>query len=127
MKSLSQPDMFHLAINYRSHTGIVNCAHSVIHLITQFWPDAIDALAPEQGVVDGTKPFFFAGEDGTMDLEDFLFGDSDNPIEFGAQQCKFPGLISIASLLTISAGIIVRDDSARKKLEEQIGDTGLIM
>ncbi|KAG1718094.1 uncharacterized protein EDB91DRAFT_1231737 [Suillus paluster] len=34
--SLCQPTMFQLAINYRSHGGIVNCAHSVIEIITRF-------------------------------------------------------------------------------------------
>ena len=57
------PRTFQLAINYRSHGGIVHCAHSVIELITRFWPYAIDVLAREQGVVDGLKPVFFSGWD----------------------------------------------------------------
>jgi hypothetical protein len=57
------PRTFQLAINYRSHGGIVYCAHSVIELITHFWPHAIDVLAREQGVVDGSKPVFFSGWD----------------------------------------------------------------
>ena len=57
------PRTFQLAINYQSHGGIVHCAHSVIELITEFWPHAIDALAREQGVVDGLKPVFFSGWD----------------------------------------------------------------
>jgi hypothetical protein len=71
------PRTFQLAINYRSHAGIVNCAHSVIDLITTFWPYAIDALAPEHGVVDGLKPVFFNGWDtDTVRYEQFLFGDA---------------------------------------------------
>jgi hypothetical protein len=67
--------MFQLTINYRSHGGIVNCAHSVVELITKFWPYSIDSLAQEQGVVDGMKPLFL----GTLDqdsatYEQFLFG-----------------------------------------------------
>ena len=54
--------MFQLAINYRSHAGIVNCAHSVIELITRFWPYTIDSLAQEQGIVDGPKPIFLSTE-----------------------------------------------------------------
>jgi hypothetical protein len=54
--------MFQLAINYRSHAGIVNCAHSVIELITEFWPYTIDSLAPEQGIVDGSKPIFLSAQ-----------------------------------------------------------------
>lgn len=57
------PRTFQLAINYRSHGGIVQCAHSVIELITEFWPYAIDVLTRERGVVDGSKPVFFSGWD----------------------------------------------------------------
>lgn len=81
--------MFQLAVNYRSHAGIVDCSRSVIDIITKFWPDSIDKLDPEQGVVDGLKPVFFTGwEEDSVQLEQFLFGDSANHIEFGAQQCK---------------------------------------
>ena len=67
--------MFQLAINYRSHGGIVNCAHSVVELITRFWPNSIDNLQPEKGVVDGLKPLFFTGGDkDTAHYERFFFG-----------------------------------------------------
>ncbi|KJA29102.1 hypothetical protein HYPSUDRAFT_32443 [Hypholoma sublateritium FD-334 SS-4] len=105
------PRTFQLAVNYRSHGGIVQCAHSVIELITEFWPYAIDVLARERGVVDGSKPVFFSGWDSeTVRYEQFLFGESESPIEFGAQQC-----------------ILVRDEKARDDLRKQVGDIGLIM
>lgn len=70
------PRMFQLAVNYRSHGGIVNCAHSIIELITRFWPYAIDNLAPEQGTVDGLKPTFISAQDqDTATYKRFLFGD----------------------------------------------------
>ncbi|EMD41416.1 hypothetical protein CERSUDRAFT_89982 [Gelatoporia subvermispora B] len=105
------PQTFQLTMNYRSHAGIVNCAHSVVELITQFWPHAIDNLAEEKGMVDGLLPVFFSGWDQhTVRYEQFLFGESGSHIEFGAQQC-----------------ILVRDDSAREKLRAQVGDIGLIL
>ncbi|KAG1809265.1 hypothetical protein EV424DRAFT_1328374 [Suillus variegatus] len=108
---LRQPAMFQLAINYRSHGGIVNCASSVIELITKFWPNTIDNLRPERGVVDGLKPVFLTGWDkDTVRYEQFLFGESGSHIEFGAQQC-----------------ILVRDDAARQKLQDQVGEIALIM
>jgi hypothetical protein len=40
------------------------------------WPDSIDALDPEQGLVDGPKPMFFSGWDRNLvHYEQFLFGD----------------------------------------------------
>lgn len=62
-----QPRFFQLAINYRSHGGIVSCAHSVVELITRFWPYAIDAIAEERGIVDGPKPVLFHGRDDSND------------------------------------------------------------
>jgi hypothetical protein len=68
------PRMFQLGVNYRSHGGIVNCAHSVIELITHFWPYSIDRLAPEQGIVDGVKPIFLTAQDqDTATYKQFLF------------------------------------------------------
>lgn len=66
---------FQLTVNYRSHGGIVRCAHSVVQLITTFWPHAIDHLGEEKGVVDGVKPIFFSGQDqDAAHYEQFLFG-----------------------------------------------------
>ncbi|KAI5985929.1 hypothetical protein EDC04DRAFT_2615239 [Pisolithus marmoratus] len=62
-RAVSSPESFQLAVSYRSHGGIVNCAHSVIELISRFWPDSIDLLQPERGIVDGLKPVFFTGWD----------------------------------------------------------------
>ncbi|KAI6165390.1 hypothetical protein EDD17DRAFT_225914 [Pisolithus thermaeus] len=110
-RTITQPQSFQLAINYRSHGGIVNCAHSVIELISHFWPNSIDHLQPEHGIVDGLKPVFFTGWDkDTVRYEQFLFGTSGSHIEFGAQQC-----------------ILVRDEKAKEKLREQVGDIGVIM
>jgi hypothetical protein len=122
------PKSFQLVTNFRSHGGIVRCAHSVIVLITRFWPYAIDILPEERGVVDGIKPVFFSGWDqDNVRYESFLFGtalvhlgyfsllhlirfNSGHHIEFGANQC-----------------ILVRSDAAREKLRGQVGDIGLIM
>ncbi|KAI9068145.1 hypothetical protein FKP32DRAFT_1672451 [Trametes sanguinea] len=106
-----QPESFHLSVNYRSHAGIVDCAYSVIELITQFWPNAIDSLGRETGIVEGIKPVFFSGWDQhNVRYEQFLFGESGSHIEFGAQQC-----------------ILVRDEAARERLRAQVGDIGLIL
>jgi hypothetical protein len=106
----------------------VRCAHSVIMLITKFWPYAIDMLPEEKGIVNGIKPVFFSGWDqDNVRYESFLFGtasvltfnldslqlmqfNSGHHIEFGAQQC-----------------ILVRNDAAREKLRKQVGNIGLIM
>ncbi|KAG1841503.1 hypothetical protein F4604DRAFT_1961164 [Suillus subluteus] len=106
----AQPMMFQLATNYRSHNGIVNCAHSVIELITKFWPNAIDHLQPEKGLVDGAQPVFFTDVDNDAHCKQFLVGESANNLELGAHQC-----------------ILVRNEAAVKKLRDKVGEIGIIM
>ncbi|KAG2160213.1 uncharacterized protein EDB93DRAFT_46990 [Suillus bovinus] len=105
-----QPTMFQLGTNYRSHNGIVNCAHSVIELITKFWPNTIDHLQPEKGVVDGVKPVFFTHLDNDTHLKQFLVGESANKLELGARQC-----------------ILVRNEAAVKTVQDKVGNIGMIM
>ncbi|KAG8794853.1 hypothetical protein FRC16_010327 [Serendipita sp. 398] len=110
-RSAIHPKSFTLSINYRSHGGIVNCAHSVVQLLTTLWPDSIDALDREQGLVDGPKPIFFSGWDtNSVHYEQFLFGDASERVEFGAEQC-----------------ILVRNEAAKERLRAQIGDVGVVM
>ncbi|KAG8809366.1 hypothetical protein FRC17_003478, partial [Serendipita sp. 399] len=105
------PKSFTLSVNYRSHGGIVNCAHSVVQLLTSLWPDSIDALDREQGLVDGPKPVFFSGWDtNSVHYEQFLFGDASGRVEFGAEQC-----------------ILVRNEAAKEQLRSLIGDVGVVM
>jgi len=40
----------------------VNCARSVIELITSYWPHSIDTLQPERASVDGFRPIFFSSK-----------------------------------------------------------------
>ncbi|KAG7450843.1 uncharacterized protein BT62DRAFT_1001658 [Guyanagaster necrorhizus] len=108
-KTKGPPETFQLAVNYRTHAGIVNFAHSVIDLITVFWKDSIDRLSPEISSVDGTKPVFFKTEDSTQ-LAQFILGDVGKYIEFGAQQC-----------------IIVRNETARERFRQQVGEVGLVL
>ncbi|KAF8972584.1 hypothetical protein BDZ97DRAFT_1752471 [Flammula alnicola] len=110
---LQPPKAFHLAVNYRSHAGIVNCAQSVIDLILKYWRYTIDALPREFSNTDGAKPIFYTDiYPGFIHEGDFLSRNrkSNEKIELGANQC-----------------ILVRDEAARQQLVEEIGDIGLIM
>ncbi|TFK22062.1 P-loop containing nucleoside triphosphate hydrolase protein [Coprinopsis marcescibilis] len=106
-----RPLAFSLSTNYRSHGGIVSCAHSIVEIITQFWPNSLDLMAPERATVGGIRPFFFSvSNSDAVQLVDFLAGGNLGETLFGAQQC-----------------IIVRDEKARSKLIDQVGDVGVIM
>ena len=70
------PKTFELAINYRSHAGIIDFAQTVIQIITKFWPDSIDILKEEKGEDEGIKPIVFTGwTERSIPFEQHLFGD----------------------------------------------------
>ncbi|KAG8732236.1 hypothetical protein FRC11_014976 [Ceratobasidium sp. 423] len=105
------PALFHLAVNYRSHGGIVDCASSVVELISELFPYSIDKLSKETGLIDGPKPLFFSGWDReVVRFEQFLQGEADTRIDFGASQV-----------------ILVRNEAARAALRSQVGEIGLIL
>jgi hypothetical protein len=73
-----EPTVFHLQKNYRSHGGIVDCAASVVDIITHFWPESIDRLEREEGVIEATnlKPIFFKfHEDSQPPYMHFISGE----------------------------------------------------
>ncbi|KAB5592704.1 TPR and ankyrin repeat-containing protein 1 [Ceratobasidium theobromae] len=110
-RSAIHPALFHLAVNYRSHGGIVDCASSVVQLISDLFPYSIDKLSKETGLIDGPKPIFFSGWDrGVVRFEQFLRGEADTKIDFGASQV-----------------ILVRHEAARSALRAQVGEIGLIL
>ena len=68
-------ETFELLVNYRSHGGIVDCAGSIISLLSTLFPYSIDKLQKESAVVSGPKPCVFRGwEDDVIHFEQFLFG-----------------------------------------------------
>ncbi|KAI6140809.1 hypothetical protein BKA82DRAFT_4448336 [Pisolithus tinctorius] len=109
-KSSAKPEVFELAVNYRSHGGIVNCAQLVVKLITDFWPESIDTLQPERAMLGGPKPVFLMRQgDEIFPYESFFTGLWGNR-ELGAEQC-----------------IIVRNSVVRDHIREQFGDIAVIL
>ena len=87
---VKEPKMFYLSVNYRSHAGIVNCAHSIIDVLQRFWQDSIDSLPRERGNAPGAKPIFYT------DLSpEFIRGVSKSPFSLDrlltgcVSQCRF--------------------------------------
>ena len=46
----------------------MNCARTVVELITHYWPYSIDILEPERAIIDGFRPIFFAGQENVSSL-----------------------------------------------------------
>ncbi|KAF9778765.1 hypothetical protein BJ322DRAFT_1114103 [Thelephora terrestris] len=101
-----EPETHELLVNYRSHGGIINCARSVVELIILYWPHSIDRLQPEWASVDGPRR---AGRVWSRSMH----------------VCKLLILHEVTH--GIKPGILVRDDAARKRLKEELGDKSIIM
>ncbi|KAI6011131.1 hypothetical protein EDC04DRAFT_2959379 [Pisolithus marmoratus] len=102
-KSYAKPDVFELAVNYRSHSGIVNCAQLVVKLITEFGRTLSTHYKPERAMLGARYPSF--SRDGAK-ISTCFRGDH----ELGAEQC-----------------ILVRDDAIRKQIRKQFGDIAVIL
>ncbi|TFK76619.1 P-loop containing nucleoside triphosphate hydrolase protein [Pluteus cervinus] len=102
---------FHLSTNFRSHAGIINCAQSVIDLIVEFWPNSIDKLTPEVGVVSGPRPVWLKTREGSNEhVDNYLEKMSTQSIEFGAEQC-----------------ILVHNEKALQSFQQKFGQLGIVL
>lgn len=102
------PPIRQLKQNFRTHSGILRLANSVIKLIYNFFPHSIDLLDDESSLVLGPKPIFL--ED-TKDVISALFErGSMNNCEFGSEQV-----------------ILVRDNKTKEILRGKCGNNALVL
>ena len=52
------PPIVELKINYRSHSGILNLAKSVLNILEKHFPDSLDKVPSDQGMLSGPTPKF---------------------------------------------------------------------
>jgi hypothetical protein len=108
-----------LALNYRSHDGIVAAAASVARLLMQLFPAAVDRTPPERGCFAGARPLLVTHTRAADVLQLILDGgDNDDddgdasarePVDFGAHQV-----------------FLVRDDAARAALLADVPELRLL-
>ncbi|KAF8594602.1 P-loop containing nucleoside triphosphate hydrolase protein [Ceratobasidium sp. AG-I] len=96
---------FELSHNFRSLSGIVRYADSIVQALYCLFPESIDVMAPESAEHDGPPPVIFEGvQNETGFFENFLLESSaSNRVVFGAQQA-----------------ILVRDEDAAEKLDSKL-------
>lgn len=121
--------LFSLALNYRSHHGITAVGSAIVTALLELFPESIDRLPPETGLVKGPKPvWLIPGVEGADEnLSHFLFGESGSAVEFGAEQASFGRLRGSRSLTSVPQCILVRNEAARETLRIKTGEVGLIM
>ena len=78
---------YNLTINFRSHSGILKLAGSIIDLISEFFKDSIDRLPGDRSMFQGPIPVFVESCE-VNDLALLLRTNKReaSPIEFGAHQ-----------------------------------------
>lgn len=109
---LSRPRLFLLAKNYRSHQGILGLASLIMDMLWRGFPETVDKLQPEIGHVHGPIPVFFLNCSANMlsTSSTSSMGETEQALDFGAEQA-----------------IIVRDHSAKAKLQAELKDQALIL
>ncbi|KAI3849020.1 hypothetical protein MKX03_011463 [Papaver bracteatum] len=109
----SVSDYFQLSQNFRTHAGILKLSQSVIELLSHFFPLSIDSLGPESSLIYGEAPVLLESVNDENAIVT-IFGNSGSTcgtfIGFGAEQV-----------------ILVRDDSVKKEVSDQIGKQALVL
>ena len=106
------PKLEQLSHNYRTHSGILNMAFSVIAVLRRLFPYSIDVLEQERGLFQGMRPKLVLSTEST-DLAALLAGSSSKSakaIDFGAKQV-----------------ILVRDADSKRALPEILKAGALVM
>ena len=89
MSPVMVPKQVHqLTHNYRSHSGILQLASSVVKLLEIFFPESFDRLKPDVGLFEGPKPVILNAYD-FEELALLLQGTkrkTTSNIDFGAHQ-----------------------------------------
>ncbi|MCL7035948.1 hypothetical protein MKW94_002424 [Papaver nudicaule] len=106
-------DYFQLNQNFRTHAGILKLSQSVVDLLYHFFPLSIDSLSPESSLIYGEAPVLLESVNDENAIVT-IFGNSGSAgrslIGFGAEQV-----------------ILVRDDSVKKEVSDQIGKQALVL
>lgn len=99
-----------LTHNYRSHSGILKLASSIVQLLELFFPESFDKLSPDVGLFDGPKPIILDTND-FADLGMLLQGSKrdTSAIEFGAHQV-----------------VLVQDDASKEGVPPELS-CGLVL
>ena len=101
-----KPGTIHkLVNNFRTHSGILDVANLLVHMLLKFFPYAVDDLQPDRGLFPGPLPWLLSATS-YEDLQVLLLGGGDRKmIEFGHQQC-----------------IIVREQASKDNLPRDLKD-----
>lgn len=73
----------------------MNCARSVIELVTLYWPHSIDILQPERASVDGFRPIFFSSQGNVILFLMLLWSYRSTDIRANSVTSRDPSLVMV--------------------------------
>nr|XP_043619908.1 uncharacterized protein LOC122591722 [Erigeron canadensis] len=105
-------EIFQLKQNFRTHSGVLDLAQSVIDIIYHYFVHSIDVLEPETSQICGETPVLLESADDENAIAT-IFGGNGNGgkiVGFGAEQV-----------------ILVRDDCTKIEICEYVGKHALVL
>ncbi|CAL4963344.1 unnamed protein product [Urochloa decumbens] len=111
-KELHATDMLHLSQNFRTHSGILLLAQSIMDLLYYFFPMSVDKLNPETSHVYGEGPVLLESCNDENTLISIFRGNEGQSerIYFGVDQV-----------------ILVRDDAEKQQVVGLVGNQALVL
>jgi len=100
-KQIKIPQLYALTQNFRSHSGILQLAASVIDLLMNFFKSSLDVLPADQGLFPGPKPVILLSS--CFNELALMLSGKTSAVEFGAKQV-----------------IIVRSEEAKQNLPDEL-------
>ena len=105
--TLSNPNLYHLTVNYRSHQQILNVGNNLVFHMRLFFSDKIEFMPPEESSTSGPKPIVLSLGSKVDDLRDFLLDGLEVSREFGRYR------------FFSSQVFITRDNESKLKIERE--------
>ncbi|MCD7457192.1 hypothetical protein HAX54_034455, partial [Datura stramonium] len=105
--------VFQLLQNFRTHTGVLKLAQSVINLLSHYFPQSVDVLKPETSVIYGAAPVLLKpgkNENAIITIFGNKEENSGKIAGFGAEQV-----------------VLVRDESTKQEVYRLVGQKALIL
>ncbi|KAK8966445.1 hypothetical protein KSP40_PGU015123 [Platanthera guangdongensis] len=106
-------DSFQLSQNFRTHSGVLKLAKSIMDLLFNFFPLSIDRIAPETSLIYGESPVLLKSnndENAIITMFGSSTGECSSVIELGAEQV-----------------ILVRDDCTKRQIVDLVGTKALVL
>ncbi|GMH41232.1 hypothetical protein BSKO_09142 [Bryopsis sp. KO-2023] len=111
-QKVGKPQIKSLLVNYRTHSGILNVACSIVDLLGNYFPQFMDQLPRESAFFRGPEPYLMENKN-PQDILNLLIASgsaSDSEVQFGAHQA-----------------ILVRNKDGFENLPEIIQESALIL